>query len=319
MWLWSSNVRSTSIALGSLVRHGGRNLAQIQPMVRWLVAARRNGRWGNTQENAWALDALVAYYTAFETEVPQFSATVALAQQTLVRETFAGRSTEAITRELPMRALAAAPAETARALRFEKSGRGTLFYSARLQYVVNELFQDALDTGIAISRSYAPFVDRRDGGAAGRSGGSAAPPRSDGAGSTTFKAGDLVRVTLRLSLTQERRYVAVTDPLPAGFEPVESWFATTATDLARAQDEQGEPDDGGWWSWWRRGGFDHVERHDDRVHLFATRLSEGVHEFSYIARATTAGTFRTAPAHAEEMYEPEVFGRTATATIEVQR
>ena len=67
-----------------------------------------------------------------------------------------------------------------------------------------------------------------------------------------------------------------------------------------------------------RGGFDHVERHDDRVQLFATRLGEGIHEFSYIVRATTAGTFRTAPARAEEMYEPEVFGRTATAVIEVQ-
>jgi hypothetical protein len=72
-------------------------------------------------------------------------------------------------------------------------------------------------------------------------------------------------------------------------------------------------------SWWARGGFDHVERHDDRVVLFATRLSEGRHTFSYIARATTAGSFRTAPAHAEEMYEPEVFGRTATAMINVAR
>jgi hypothetical protein len=62
-----------------------------------------------------------------------------------------------------------------------------------------------------------------------------------------------------------------------------------------------------------------VERHDDRVQLFATRLSEGRHVFTYVVRATTAGSFRTAPAHAEEMYEPEVFGRTATAVIEVRK
>ena len=55
------------------------------------------------------------------------------------------------------------------------------------------------------------------------------------------------------------------------------------------------------------------------MQLFATRLSEGHHEFTYVVRATTAGTFRTAPAHAEEMYEPEVFGRTATAVIEVRK
>jgi uncharacterized protein YfaS (alpha-2-macroglobulin family) len=80
------------------------------------------------------------------------------------------------------------------------------------------------------------------------------------------------------------------------------------------------PDDGeASWEIWKRGGFDHVERHDDRVQLFATRLAEGTHEFTYVVRATTAGTFRTAPARAEEMYEPEVAGRTATAIVSVQR
>ena len=135
---------------------------------------------------------------------------------------------------------------------------------------------------------------------------------------TSYKAGDLVRVTLSFDLTKERRYLAVTDPLPAGFEAVESWFATTAASLAREQDDQGSRSDN-WFSWWQRGGFDHVERFDDRVQLFATRLSEGRHEFTYIVRATTAGTFRTAPARAEEMYAPEVFGRTSTAVIEVKR
>jgi uncharacterized protein YfaS (alpha-2-macroglobulin family) len=93
--------------------------------------------------------------------------------------------------------------------------------------------------------------------------------------------------------------------------------------LRAAQDrqgsERGSEEMADWESWWRAGGFDHVERHDDRIQLFATRLSEGVHTFSYIARATTAGTFRTAPARAEEMYTPEVFGRTATTTIEIKR
>jgi alpha-2-macroglobulin len=134
----------------------------------------------------------------------------------------------------------------------------------------------------------------------------------------SYKAGDLVRVTLTFNLTKERRYVAVTDPLPAGFEPVESWFATTAAALTRSTPDQDE-NGGSWFSWWQRGGFDHVERYDDRVQLFATRLGEGKHEFTYVVRATTAGSFRTAPARAEEMYEPEVFGRTATHVIEVKR
>jgi uncharacterized protein YfaS (alpha-2-macroglobulin family) len=195
------------------------------------------------------------------------------------------------------RILATAPAGTRQDLIFRKEGTGTLFYMTRLRYAVDRLFQSGLDNGFRIERTYSPHRT------------------SDSAGS--FAAGDLVTVTLRIRNTQERRWVAVTDPLPAGFEAVESLFATTATDLAEEQQQAEQGAD--WTSWFRQGGFDRVERHDDRVNLFATRLAEGVHEFSYVARATTSGTFRTAPAHAEEMYQPEVFGRTATNVIEVRK
>jgi hypothetical protein len=191
-------------------------------------------------------------------------------------------------------------------LSFRRDGTaGTLFYTARLKYAADALVQDALDQGFRIERAYAAASATGEAVAEG----TGAPP-------TTFKAGDLVRVTLTLRLTKERRYVAVTDPLPAGFEPVESWFATTASDLSRAQDEQDSNEDD--WAFWRRGGFDRVERHDDRVLLFATRLAEGEHSFTYVARATTSGTFRTAPTHVEEMYEPEVFGRTPSVQVTVQ-
>ena len=301
LWFWNSNVRSTAIALNSLVTADAPG-APYRGLVAWLLRARKNGRWGNTQENAMALEALVAYYRKFEATVPDFTATVALGTAPLTTARFQGRSADAKGTDVPMSSiLAAAPPGTDQPLTFTRAGQGTLFYTARLRYAVDRLYQQGLDQGITIARSYAPYVENGTRPAA-----------------TTFKAGDLVRVTLTLRLTKERRFVAVTDPLPAGLEPVESWFATSASDLSRAQDDQGEGASG-WIPWWERGGFDHVERHDDRVQLFATRLSEGDHTFSYIARATTAGTFRTAPAHAEEMYEPEVFGRTATAVVEIRK
>ncbi len=189
-------------------------------------------------------------------------------------------------------------------LTFTREGAGTLYYAARLRYAADALHQQGLDSGFQVERRYEPFVEQGTRPAA-----------------TSYAAGDLVRVTLTFRLTKERRFVAVTDPLPAGFEAVESWFQTTARDLANAQDRQVNDggDAGDWRAWWRHSGFDRVERHDDRIQLFATRLGEGLHEFSYIVRATTAGTFRTAPTRAEEMYAPEVFGRTATTTIDVKR
>ncbi|HKY22459.1 MAG TPA: MG2 domain-containing protein [Vicinamibacterales bacterium] len=301
LWFWNSNVRSTSIALRSLMRSNAADRL-VRPTVRWLLNARKNGRWGNTQENAWAMEALVAYYRKYESEVPDFRAVVKLANEEIAREAFEGRSAEAKTRDISMSALQAkaAPGST-REITFSRQGTGTLFYITRLRYAADELYQNGLDAGFSIQRRYAPYVES----------GAAQPD------SLSFKAGDLVLVTLSFNLTKERRFVAVTDPLPAGFEPVESWFATTAASLTTAQNNLEEQ--GTWMSWWQRGGFDHVERHDDRVRLFATRLSEGRHEFSYVVRATTSGTFRTAPAHAEEMYEPEVFGRTGTTIVDVKR
>jgi uncharacterized protein YfaS (alpha-2-macroglobulin family) len=308
-WFWSSNVRTTAIVLDTLVRHGGperADLPLIRGIVRWMMNAREKGRWGNTQENAWAMQGLVKYYRRFESELPDFTAVVRFGESELASEAFKGRSATAVMHDLSMPELVAkaAPGET-RQLTFSKEGTGTLFYVARLQYASDRVFHDSLDQGFRISRRYSPIVDidKKQ----------QAPP------STSFKAGDLVQVTLTLDLPKERRWVAVVDPIPAGFEPVESWFQTTAQDLSKRQTAEDEGTSQPWRDWWDRGGFDHVERHDDRVQLFATRLGEGQHEFTYIVRATTAGTFKTAPAHVEEMYEPEVFGRTPTVIVEVRR
>ncbi|MEL7363242.1 MAG: hypothetical protein AAFN13_14300, partial [Bacteroidota bacterium] len=68
--------------------------------------------------------------------------------------------------------------------------------------------------------------------------------------------------------------------------------------------------------WW--GSFNHTELRDDRVLLFADYLRRGEHTYTYLARATTPGTFVHPPAQAELMYEPEVNGRTATGTVVVR-
>jgi alpha-2-macroglobulin len=290
-WLWSSNVRSTAIVLGTYVRHG-QDEEMVKRMVRWLMQTRKGGRWDDTQENAWALESLVEFYRKYESETPDFIATLRLGDQQLAQETFRGRSTEAQTHEWSMSDLLKRNVTNA-PLTFTREGTGTLYYMLRLRYAANVMHHEPLNRGFHIERSYAV---------------------ADAPASTSFKAGDLITVTLRIRATKERKYVAITDPIPAGTEPVETWFATTAAALVTQQMRQ----DRASWAWWERSGFDHVERHDDRVNVFATRLSEGDHTFTYLVRATTSGTFIAAPTHAEEMYEPEVFGRTATTIVEVK-
>ena len=60
-----------------------------------------------------------------------------------------------------------------------------------------------------------------------------------------------------------------------------------------------------------------TERTD--VEAFSAQLWEGTHEYEYIARATTPGTFIRPPAHAEEMYNPAVNGRSDGGTFVVRQ
>src|SRR6185436_13202695 len=128
----------------------GDDLSAIRPIVHWLVESRQKGRWGNTQENAWALEALVDYYRKYEAVAPDFVATASLGSTTLARRQFAGRSTEGFRRDVPLAGITAQPTGTSQPLRFEKQGTGTLFYTARLRYAVDQLFQDNLDQGMLI-------------------------------------------------------------------------------------------------------------------------------------------------------------------------
>jgi len=141
--------------------------------------------------------------------------------------------------------------------------------------------------------------------------------------------GSLVRVRLRITVSADRQFVALTDPLPAGLEAVDLSLRTTGqlpgpgatvpetrTEAGGREGEEGESDyypwgwyygswDAGWWS-----PFDHKELRDDRVVYVATVLWTGRYTATYVARATTPGTFVRPPAHAEEMYNPAVQGRS---------
>jgi uncharacterized protein YfaS (alpha-2-macroglobulin family) len=146
LWFWNSNVRSTALVLNSLVTSGA-SATDVTPMARWLVAARNNGRWGNTQENAVAMQALVSYYRKYETAAPNFTAAVKLGTEDLVRATFKGRSTDTTTKEVPMASLVR-PDPGARDLTLRRDGDGTLFYSARLTYALDAATLRSLDRGV---------------------------------------------------------------------------------------------------------------------------------------------------------------------------
>jgi uncharacterized protein YfaS (alpha-2-macroglobulin family) len=155
----------------------------------------------------------------------------------------------------------------------------------------------------------------------------------DGRPVTSVREGDLVRVRLRVTVPAERQFVAVEDPLPAGLEPVDlrlktsgtlQPFVTPLSEAARARGDR-EPAGPTWQSWlygrWEDDGWspwEHKALHDDKVVYFARMLWAGTYTASYVARATTAGTFVRPPAHAEEMYNPALQGRSDGGRFEVE-
>jgi uncharacterized protein YfaS (alpha-2-macroglobulin family) len=156
----------------------------------------------------------------------------------------------------------------------------------------------------------------------------------NGAPVTAVKEGDLVRVRLRVTVPADREFVAVEDPLPAGLEVVDLGLATSAslapfvTDESRGAVRIGDRDrDGPAWQSWLYGSWDdgwwspweHKAVHDDKVVYFARKLWKGSYTASYVARATTSGTFVRPPAHAEEMYNPAVQGRSDGGRFDVER
>jgi uncharacterized protein YfaS (alpha-2-macroglobulin family) len=134
---------------------------------------------------------------------------------------------------------------------------------------------------------------------------------------TAAAEGDLVRVRLRITVPAQRSFVVVDDALPAGLEAVDLSLRTQGALPPSAEPVEGEQEEeqphGWWYGYWEYGWwspFDHRELRDDRVVYVATTLWPGSYTATYVARATTPGVFIRPPAHAEEMYNPAVNGRS---------
>jgi uncharacterized protein YfaS (alpha-2-macroglobulin family) len=287
-WIWDSNVRTTALVMLGLMESQPEN-GLIPKAVRWLLDEQRNGRWRTTQENLYVVDALASYFHTYEKDEPDFRAEIRFAGGKALDEAFRGRMMKAARNVVPMSGLkngAGYPVE------IQKQGAGRLYYGVTMNYYPTDPAQSK-EEGLSIVKEMESV---------------------DGAGpiGETVRAGSLVRVTLTLVSNQARNFVVIYDPLPAGMEPVNASFAVTAQTGESMNPSSGDEDR---WNW---NPFNHVEQKDDRVLVFADYLPAGVHAFTYLARATSFGSFGMPSTRAEGMYEPEVFGQTSSKVIVIK-
>jgi alpha-2-macroglobulin len=289
-----SNRRSDAIILESLITLRPQS-DLIPKLVNGLLAHRTRGRWGNTQENTFVLLALDHYFRTYEAQTPDFVARIWLGEGYAGDHTFQGRTTERRQTNIPMSYLVDSD-ETTLPLTLSKEGEGRLYYRLGLRYAPTDLQLPPLDMGFVVERTY-EAVDNAD------------DVRQAENGDWHFRAGARVRVKLTLVATSRRYHVALVDPLPAGLEIINPSLAVSG----EAPPDPNESSGRGYWWWYT--WYQHQNMRDHRAEAFTTLLWEGAYTYSYVARATTPGTFIVPPAKAEEMYSPEVFGRSSSARV----
>ena len=276
-------------------------------LVRYITQSRKNrDHWENTQENMFCMNALVDYSRQYESEKPAMKIRALFDAQVMGRAQFSDVRDNPVEFKRP---IGANDPGRAAAIRLEREGQGRLYYSARLAYAPRTLKTDPVNAGIEIHREYSLERD-----------GQWELLKSP----MPLKRGDLVRVDLFVSLPAARNFVVVGDPVPGGLEPVNRQMATAST--VDADKGAFQPAGGSWWfrySDWSsygvsRWSFYHQELRHNAARFYSEYLPAGNYHLSYTAQAIAPGEFVVMPVHAEEMYDPNVYGQGVPAVLKVR-
>ncbi|MEM7096345.1 MAG: alpha-2-macroglobulin family protein [Actinomycetota bacterium] len=291
-----SDRRTDAIVLDAFLRMRPDSDLVLKTLNGILSARSNRGYWGNISENSFVLLAGSAYFERFENVDPDFIARAWLGETYAVEHVYEGRSTDVNATLVPMGVVVD---EGDTDIVLAKDGDdGRLYYRLGLRYAPTDFDLEPRDQGFVVDRMYEAVDDPDD------------VVRNDD-GTWTIKAGARVRIRLTMVADSRRTHVALLDPMPAGFEALNPALATTEPIPAA------DPAEAFYSSYWWYRWFDHQNLRDDRVEAFSTWLGAGSYEYTYVARATTPGTFVVPPTRAEQIYEPEVFGRSSNTTVSI--
>jgi hypothetical protein len=283
----ASDVRSTALALSAFT--------QIRPgheleggIVRWLMGQRRSQGWGSTNETSFAILGLTDHLlaAAFSETAANTNYTVSL-NGAVIAEGALGKGAPAVTLQIPQEQLGAGENEIV----VMQDGGRPLYYTLNSRTYVA---QAEIGTAgvIEIERTYLDPETNK-------------PLES-------LTAGQLVKVRLIVRMPERGSYMIVEDKLPGGLEALNEGLNTTS----KAADN--------YWMYnenaysWQELGYNYKEIFGDRVSFFITEMTPSAHTFTYLARATLPGEFTAMPAQAYGMYNPTLWGRSASHQLAVE-
>ncbi len=293
----TTEIRSNCAALGTLVSDNrALPASKASSLVRFITQGRKRDHWENTQENAFCMNALLAYAKKYESAAPRMTVTAKLDDLTMGEASFTQRTDAPQTLIKPLGEPESGKEKT---LYLEKTGSGRAYFSARLRYAPIDLSKPRND-GIDINREYSVMKDGKW------------TAVTDG--TIKLRRGDLVRVDLYVSLPTARNFVVVNDPLPGALETINRDLATASqTDDDKSDQNAIEGSrfagDAAWTDFAAsRWGFYHRELRNDSARFYADWLEPGNYRLTYTAQAVAEGDFAAPPVRAEEMYDPDISG-----------
>jgi hypothetical protein len=278
--IYSSSVKTTSLIMYALLEEKGKKFNDAEKFIFWLLKRRSaGGYWSNTQDNAFAIMAMDKYFKVFESSEPNFKASVSVDKKKIFEEAFKGYSLQQSENETVLEGA------SKKEVTVNKTGEGRLYYSLIVSYgAPSEI--GAINNGFEVTKAITPY--QHD--------------------SNEFIRGRMYKVTLHIKTESERMYVAVDDPVPAGFEIVNTAFATNEG----ITEDQRE-----YYGWWF-GNFNHTEKYFDRYVLFADWLNKGEYTKTYYIKAIYPGKYYMPPTKAEEMYTPGIYGSSESKWVEIK-
>lgn len=262
-------------------------------------------RWENTQENMFCMNALIQFSREYEETKPDMHLKFFKQKQEIGKTSFDDFRDAPVT---IVKDLEKSDPGKKFNMEIHKRGQGRYYYSTRLTWSPIVLRKEPVNAGMTIHREY--HVER-DGKWL----------RMDD--DTELRMGELVRVDLFINLPAARNFVVVSDPIPGGLEPVNADLATASTVDAK---KGAFTFSGGsfWYRFkdWRAYGYSfwsfyHKELRHDRADFYSEYLPSGNYHLSYTAQAIAPGEFAIMPAHVEEMYNPDTFGKGVPGRLRV--
>lgn len=277
-------------------------------MVRYITQTRKqSGRWENTQENVFCMNALVEYSKVYENVTPDMTIMASIGDDSLGKAEFKDMTDSPVALKKTIEKND--PGRYTQAT-IKKNGKGRYYYTVGMSYAPKELRKDNINAGIEVRREYSAERD-----------GKWILLKSP----MKINRGELVRVDLYVSIPAARNFLVVDDPVPGGLEPVNRDLATASTvDADKAKSDYAKDSwffHYGEWSYYgmSRWSFYHKELRHNAARFYSEYLAPGNYHLSYTAQAIATGEFAVMPTHSEEMYDPDVFGKSAPAMLKVER